>query len=241
MRIVSHPSVATLLLAPYAVTSVVAGEELSTAFSCGARWTSAKSCSALCPSGNDSECPDGQRCYGGIPCTGDDDVDMEKILEEQSRLEDLEMDRLKLLREENGYEERFVCGESHEVAEASCGGGSSLEVGNGEGLGLVAHYCPTGESSQCPTGMECYAAVSCPRGSMDYAEPSSVPRDAPILVDSTIAAAPSLVNGSMGGDDDGSVQGGGSWSYSFLADYAPSSLGRKVVSSLLTSSGYGLN
>ena len=111
---------------------------------------------------------------------------MEDVLRRQSRLEIQEMDRLVRLRDtgEDGeyYVKRFVCGMSFEGAEESCnnndniGSSSSSSVGtststSGSSSQSSAHYCPTGSSSQCPSDMECYSYVSCPRSSSSGEEP----------------------------------------------------------------------
>jgi hypothetical protein len=101
---------------------------------------------------------------------------MEEILERQGRMEREEVNKLKRSREEMMHVERFVCGGSFEEAEASCRGGgegssstSSTEEGGTSTTTsssvVGAHYCPSGSSSECPTNMNCYAAVSCPRSS----------------------------------------------------------------------------
>ncbi len=39
---------------------------------CGTSYADANTnCGTLCPSGTDAECPSGQTCFGGVPCTTD--------------------------------------------------------------------------------------------------------------------------------------------------------------------------
>jgi len=129
------------------------GAPLSTVFSCGTRWTTARTCSTLCPTGDDGVCPPGQHCYGGTSCSGE-------ALERQRRLERREVHRLARMRDEE-YAPRFVCGRSFAAAEASCGfAAPDLER-------ATPHYCATGYSAQCPADTECYAAVPCPRSTQD--------------------------------------------------------------------------
>lgn len=141
---------------------------LTTAFSCGSRWTKAKRCAALCPTGDDGDCPPGQYCYAGIPCEG---RDMASVLERQRDLERMEMDRLTRRRGE-GYADSFVCGANYEDAEGSCNAPSSPGAGGGA-FGGGPRYCPTGDSSQCPAGTECYVA-SCSRRAQDKKAPPLV-------------------------------------------------------------------
>jgi len=207
---------------------------LSTAFSCGTRWREARTCSDLCPSGDDSACPPGQRCFAGIPCDENDDVvsgggggggsAMDAALERQRDLESREVDRLRGKREET-HVGRFVCGESYEDAEAVCDGGGGDDsssavlllpssVGDGDGR----HYCPTGSSSRCPADTECYAAVYCPRRTHDEEPPligtvslrilNSLATE-PMLLGNVTHAAELPVGGSFNGRDDGGVLVGG--------------------------------
>lgn len=141
---------------------------LTTAFSCGHTWRKAKTCSTLCPSGDDSACPLGQHCFGGISCSEGGESSMADILEKQGRMEQQEIDRLKRRRGEE-YVERFVCGDSYEGAEASCSSDSGESASAPSSA--AASYCPSGSSAQCPNGQSCYAAVSCPRSSHEEEVP----------------------------------------------------------------------
>mmetsp|Transcript_8126 Transcript_8126/g.17631 ORF Transcript_8126/g.17631 Transcript_8126/m.17631 type:complete len:282 (+) Transcript_8126:345-1190(+) len=168
---------------------------LSTVFSCGTRWSSAKTCSTLCPTGDDDACPSGQYCYGGIPCDtttttsntiteGGDGMEMETALERQHQLEREEVKRLADRREED-YVARFVCGKSYDEAAESCDDDAAAVAASPmDGVAAAvaaatttttssssAVYCPTGSSLQCPTDMQCYAAVSCPRLTHDEEPP----------------------------------------------------------------------
>lgn len=160
-------------LSPYGRSSY--GRDLHTAFSCGTRWNTAQTCSTLCPSGNDDACPSGQYCYAGMPCSAaaaaaDGESSMEEILERQRHLELQEMNRLMDAREEM-YVNKFVCGDSYAEAEDSCNAPVDGGHESGDGGDMESHYCPSGSSYQCPSGLQCYAAVPCPRATHDE-EPS---------------------------------------------------------------------
>jgi len=119
-------------------------------FSCGSHWKSATQCNQLCIDGSDTSCPTGQYCYAGIPCS------KSNVEESTLRMEAEWMERLMLDRDGNGVKE-FVCGVSFEEAESSCGS-------NGGG-GSSVHYCNSGQSSECPSNMQCFASVACGSGS----------------------------------------------------------------------------
>jgi len=123
-------------------------------FSCGSHWKSATQCNQLCIDGSDTSCPTGQYCYAGIPCS------KSNVEESTLRMEAEWMERLMLERDGNGVKE-FVCGVSFEEAESSCGGGSSV------------HYCNSGQSSECPSNMQCFASVAC--GGSSSSDGSSYP------------------------------------------------------------------
>mmetsp|Transcript_12833 Transcript_12833/g.27268 ORF Transcript_12833/g.27268 Transcript_12833/m.27268 type:complete len:304 (-) Transcript_12833:82-993(-) len=179
---------------------------LNTAFSCGTHWSTAETCSTLCPTGRDSDCPNGQQCYGGIPCS-DSESSLHEILARQHHLEQQELNRLLSWRQET-YVSRFVCGNSYAEAEHICArdadaltssdsSSSSMDAAAQHLITLAAsHYCPSGSSSQCSNGMECYAAVPCPRSAFEE-EPSVslthvVPSDR--AVDSFLITEPILWN-----------------------------------------------
>mmetsp|Transcript_30866 Transcript_30866/g.65243 ORF Transcript_30866/g.65243 Transcript_30866/m.65243 type:complete len:323 (-) Transcript_30866:123-1091(-) len=255
---------------------------LSTAFSCGSHWRHSQTCSTLCPTGQDSACPLGQYCHAGIPCSqslqepssGEEGYIMEGVLKRQARMEQREMNRLKTARIKE-YVDRFVCGESYAAAAESCGGNvaassssSSITDDNGGSLPTAAaalQYCPTGSSSQCPTGMECYAAVSCSRPSHDE-KVSLVENVSVRLLDSlmTTAAAhegpasavSSLPNSTTAAsDDDGDngvlIEEGvhcsssssliDEWRIFFQESSSSSSIVSRTVSAMLPSSYSGLN
>ncbi len=58
----------------------------------------------------------------------------------------------------------FVCGVSFQEAESSCSGSdhSAQEV----------HYCDSGQSSECPSNMQCYASVACSSGNTNASVPA---------------------------------------------------------------------
>jgi len=199
---------------------------LSTAFSCGSHWRKAQACSTLCPTGQDSVCPDGESCYAGIPCTGESSSsesndNMDYILKRQAQMEKRELNRLKRKSEEE-HVDRFVCGESY--VEGS--GPSEAQV----------QYCPTGSSSQCPSGMQCYAAVSCSRDSHHEEALLSVEEVSVRLSDSLLAIEqqpPSLLSNSTTATREGN--------HAVLTiEEGYSSIMKRTVSALL-SSRYGLN
>mmetsp|Transcript_3833 Transcript_3833/g.6622 ORF Transcript_3833/g.6622 Transcript_3833/m.6622 type:complete len:273 (+) Transcript_3833:230-1048(+) len=131
-------------------------------FSCGSHWQSATQCNQLCIDGSDTSCPTGQYCYAGIPCS------KSNVEESTLRMEAEWMERLIRKRDGNGVKE-FVCGVSFEEAESSCGS-------NGGG-GSSVHYCNSGQSSECPSNMQCFASVACGSGSSssdDSSYPSSL-------------------------------------------------------------------
>jgi len=140
-------------------------------FSCGSHWQSATQCNQLCIDGSDTSCPTGQHCYAGIPCS--------KSNVEQStlRMEAEWMERFMLDRDGNGVKE-FVCGVSFEEAESSCGS-------NGGG-GSSVHYCNSGQSSECPSNMQCFASVAC--GSGSSSDGSSYPS---LLLSAASSSSPS--------------------------------------------------
>ncbi|KAL7521518.1 hypothetical protein ACHAWX_007423 [Stephanocyclus meneghinianus] len=115
----------------------------------------------LCPTGLDSECPDNEYCYAGIPSS----VEMKRrmLQEESSVLKKMVTDREEGFHtlDDLGVESRFVCGTSWEQAvESVCESGSSSVSSRDFSTGPI--HCPSGLSSQCPTHMECYASVACP-------------------------------------------------------------------------------
>mmetsp|Transcript_47872 Transcript_47872/g.101714 ORF Transcript_47872/g.101714 Transcript_47872/m.101714 type:complete len:272 (-) Transcript_47872:349-1164(-) len=230
-----------------------AAGSLSTAFSCGSRWTDARTCSTLCPSGDDEACPPGQYCYGGIPCSIGDDGEESKgagvvgqsmeVLERQRRLERQEMDRLARQKEEK-YVGRFVCGGSYDEAAEICASSPPFDqtataVGP-LGETVTAFYCPTGSSLKCPAGMRCYAAVPCPR-STHYEEPSLI-REVSLQLLSPFITEPILLNATNVGGRNSSLAheewyGLSHWS-SLLRESSSAVLGRALV---LLSSHHGLN
>ena len=142
---------------------------------------------------------------------------MEDVLRRQSRLEMQEMDRLVRLRDDGGedgeyYVKRFVCGMSFEEAEESCSNidniGSSSSDGTSSGTSSgsssqSAHYCPAGSSSQCPSDMECYSYVSCPRSSSGEEPPPLIDDESMRLLNSLLARStePILLLNSTDVDD----------------------------------------
>jgi len=144
-----------------------ASTHLSTAFSCGSRWTAAQTCGVLCPAGDSIVCPNGEKCYAGMSCATSH-RDIEDVLEEQRYLEREELNRLIDLRGDE-YVDRFVCGQSYEDAMSSCAISANPPQRHPQhGWGTsTAYYCPTGSSSVCPANQECYAAVSCPKTTHD--------------------------------------------------------------------------
>lgn len=122
------------------------------AFSCGSVWTEATQCSMMCPTGDG--CPDGQECFAGIPCPSA----MVKENEMRSRI-DLETESA-----EEEYQSIFSCGRSYAHASEMCSSPSSAQLS-------PSLLCPGGLSDECPFGMNCYAAVRCPR--MDLRSDSS--------------------------------------------------------------------
>ena len=167
---------------------------LSTVFTCGQPndWRSSQSCSTLCPSGLDSDCPDGTVCYAGIPCllaaggygevSEDDNEQFMNIkLEEQTALEKRQMERHQRYRQHEtstSMIDKFVCGTSYEQATTSCATRNQLTTqGTLHPFATKAIYCPSGggggssssswnsssrNNKECPHAMECYI-VSCPR------------------------------------------------------------------------------
>lgn len=115
-------------------------------FSCGTKWQSAKQCSQLCMNGEDSSCPIGQHCYAAIPCS-------KKAVEESTilQLENMLMEQLIQERDRNSVK-AFVCGISFQEAESACGSSKG---------GAPIRYCHSGQSSECPSDMECFASVAC--------------------------------------------------------------------------------
>lgn len=132
---------------------------LSPTFSCGSIWTEATQCSMLCPTGDG--CPNGQECFAGIPCPSA----MVKESEMLSRVE------LETELAEEQYESTFACGTSYASASEMCGSSSSA-------LSLPSLLCPQGLSVECPSGMNCYAAVRCPREDLHSESSSSYNNEA---------------------------------------------------------------
>lgn len=127
-------------------------------FSCGSQWQSATQCNQLCVDGNDASCPTGQYCYAGIPCS------KSTAGEAALRMEEELMERL--IRERDATSvKRFVCGVTFEEAELSCRDSSSGPV----------HYCNSGQSSECPSDMQCFASVACSSsGTSSSSSPSAL-------------------------------------------------------------------
>lgn len=117
-------------------------------FSCGSQWQSATQCNQLCIDGNDSSCPTGQYCYAGIPCS------KLNVEEAALRMEAELMERLIRERDVNSVK-AFVCGVAFEEAESSC------SSGDGGRSARPVHYCYSGQSSECPSNMQCFASVAC--------------------------------------------------------------------------------
>lgn len=163
---------------------------------------------------------------------------MEYILKQQAQMEQREINRLKRKREEE-HVDRFVCGESYVEAAESCSGnaaGSSSSADEGSSLPGV-QYCPTGSSSQCPSGMQCYAAVSCSRDAHHEEAPLSVEEVSVQLSDSLLTTSeqqpPSLLSNSTTATTEGN--------HAVLTiEEGYSSIVKRTVSALL-SSRYGLN
>ena len=146
-------------------------QTLTTVFSCGTHWRSAQTCDTLCPSGRDTDCPDGQYCYGGIPsCSTNDDDDnnggdeksMDEMLKEQSRLEQQLLNNIQGQNDQQ-YTNKFVCGTSYNHASSTCNTRSSTILPSRTNNGLhpfasQAIYCSNGSSESCPSNMECYIA-----------------------------------------------------------------------------------
>lgn len=230
----------------YQLPSSSKQQPLSTAFSCGHTWRAAQSCSRLCVNGDDSTCPDGQRCYAGTTCAGESSMD--EVLERQSQLEQQEQNRLMDEREEECVE-RFVCGLTFAHAESSCGAPSSpLDadyVFRADGV-AGANYCSSGSSSQCPMGEGCYAAVPCPRHS-HLEEVSLIERVGLQLLNSIATEAVLLMTednstGSSGRRGDGILIGEyGLMSEEWRAFFRESSSALSGKVSSLLSSRHGLN
>lgn len=218
---------------------------LSTTFSCGTRWTTARRCSALCPTGDDDACPPGQHCYGGTSCSAGG-PGSEAALARQRRLERLERDAVRRLARRRDAESvpRFVCGGSFAEAEESCGTAALAAAGVGAAA-TPPRYCATGSSAQCPADAECYAAVPCPRSTHDEEPPllqaegeglwgSSFLGTEPILLNFTTTVAMEEDEMSEEGKVLGKILG---WSV-FARESSPLILG---TVSVLLSSRYGLN
>lgn len=141
------------------VASVAYFNEAAATFSCGSRWSTAKQCNQLCTDGSDSSCPIGQHCYAGIPCD-DSSTSSQQMMEEEKLMERLIQQR------DTGVKKEFVCGFSFDEAESSCNGsaaGNSDSSSSDETADnmMMIHYCHSGQSSECPANMQCYASVAC--------------------------------------------------------------------------------
>ena len=139
-----------------------APHHLTPTFSCGSIWTEATTCSKLCGTGSDEECPSGEYCYAGIPCPSsmlmehDDDLTSSRRQPPQGHDND------------DDQEMKFVCGFNYDDALSSCNGQDDIQSWS-----MPQHrqheqeqqvqFCPTGQSNECPSTMECYAGVICPR------------------------------------------------------------------------------
>jgi len=170
---------------------------------------------------------------------------MNDVLKQQARMEQIEVNQLK---QESRRHDRFVCGGSYvEAAESCAATPSSATTDSSSALpasNMAPQFCPTGSSSQCPTGMECYAAVSCPLDPpqveevslvVDEEEVSVQPSDSVWTTEHSTAASNGTVE---------ILEDSGSSSSSSIEDWTlffgiESTLSRTV--SALLSSRYGLN
>lgn len=128
-------------------------------FSCGSRWSTAKQCNQLCTDGSDSSCPIGQHCYAGIPCDDSSTSSQQQMMEEEKLMERLIQQR------DTGVKKEFVCGFSFDEAESSCNGSAAVSSDSSSDATadniMMIHYCHSGQSSECPANMQCYASVAC--------------------------------------------------------------------------------
>mmetsp|Transcript_17886 Transcript_17886/g.28079 ORF Transcript_17886/g.28079 Transcript_17886/m.28079 type:complete len:289 (+) Transcript_17886:143-1009(+) len=150
-------------------------------FSCGTHWQSAAQCNQLCIDGNDSSCPTGQYCYAGIPCVNKSNVEDDAL-----RIMEMElMERLIWERDNKsgGVVKSFVSGVSFVEAESSC----NRRGAEGDHLSEEeVHYCNSGQSSECPLNMQCYASVACSSGSSSNSgSSSSIPSSLPSAASSS--------------------------------------------------------
>mmetsp|Transcript_19246 Transcript_19246/g.31599 ORF Transcript_19246/g.31599 Transcript_19246/m.31599 type:complete len:268 (+) Transcript_19246:152-955(+) len=146
-------------------------------FSCGSHWQSATQCNQLCVDGSDTSCPIGQHCYAGIPCS------KSSVEKSALQMEKELMERLIWKRDNESGDKGFVCGTTFQEAESSCG--SSV------GGGGPVHYCNSGQSSECPSNMECFASVACsssgtgstssPSSFVSGASLTSAPKEQPVI------------------------------------------------------------
>lgn len=141
------------------VASVTYFNGAAATFSCGSRWSTAKQCNQLCTDGSDSSCPIGQQCYAGIPCD-DSSTSSQQMMEEEKLMERLIQQR------DTGVKKEFVCGFSFDEAESSCNGSAAVSSDSSSDATadnnmMMIHYCHSGQSSECPASMQCYASVAC--------------------------------------------------------------------------------
>ena len=77
------------------------------------------------------------------------------MMEEEKLMERLIQQR------DTGVKKEFVCGVSFDEAESSCNGSAAGNSDETADNMMMIHYCHSGQSSECPANMQCYASVAC--------------------------------------------------------------------------------
>ncbi|KAK1748815.1 chitinase [Skeletonema marinoi] len=124
-------------------------------FFCGTSYLEASSqCTHPCPTRLDSECPDGEQCYGSTPCPSRDTYYCGANLDEASAICDYPCP--------TGSSADCPTGLSC-FAFTTCADKDTFYCGNNyiEASGTCEKPCPSGKSDTCPSGMSCFAQTSC--------------------------------------------------------------------------------
>jgi hypothetical protein len=81
------------------------------------------------------------------------------MMEEEKLMERLIQQR------DTAVKKEFVCGFSFDEAESSCNGSAAGSDSSSDETAdnnmMMIHYCHSGQSSECPANMQCYASVAC--------------------------------------------------------------------------------
>jgi len=142
----------------------VAYDDISNTRFCGLDWATAiDDCSigTHCPTGFSEECPDGQSCYGGLSCNVND------IMEELEEEEEANGPPVAPRIDKHSAKRHNFCGTTWGNANADC-----------------SMWCPEGENTDCPGGMQCFGSTECYYS--DDLVPTATPVQPPTMGPSTL-------------------------------------------------------